>query len=98
MNGYRHRAAGVVRRRLPLEGDAEQRNARSLRFFLSPQHARTYEIIRALGRWPFYEKWLEELANQVDRANEGVACADRLVVLDYGAYKPLSVDMTEAAP
>jgi hypothetical protein len=69
-----------------------------LRFFLSPQHARTYEIIRALGRWPFYEKWLEELANQIDRANEGVACADRLVVLDYGAYKPLSVDMTEAAP
>jgi hypothetical protein len=67
-----------------------------LRMFVSPHHARTHEIIRALGRWPAYEAWTRELARIVDEANRGVACADRVFVLDHHAYGPWSVDMTEA--
>lgn len=61
--------------------------------FLSPHHVRTYEILRAIGFWPYYISWLQEIASISDQVNSGRSCADRIPFLDFGAYKPENIDM-----
>src|SRR3954454_22377545 len=59
-----------------------------LDLYLTPHHARAYELIRGIGLWPKYRAWLRELAAT---AAESGAC-----IIDLGSYSGLTTD-TEAA-
>lgn len=76
--------------------DETKRRDLELRIFLSPHHARTYEILHALGRWPAYEEWLRQLTNIIAGYNKGRPCQKHIVLLDFPAYSAITTDMTEA--
>jgi hypothetical protein len=60
----------------------------TLNLYLTPHHARAYELIRAIGLWPKYRAWLRELAAIADTSG---AC-----IIDFGSYSGLTTN-TEAA-
>jgi hypothetical protein len=65
-----------------------QRERIALDLYLTPHHARAYELIRAIGLWPKYRAWLRELATIADTTG---AC-----ILDFGSYSDLTTDTTAA--
>jgi len=65
-----------------------QRERIALDLYLTPHHARAYELIRAIGLWPKYRAWLRELAAIADTTG---AC-----ILDFGSYSDLTTDTMAA--
>ena len=61
-----------------------QREGIRLDLYLTPHHARAYELIRAIGLWPKYRAWLRELAAIADETG---AC-----IVDFGSYSELTTD------
>lgn len=65
-----------------------QRAGVRLDLYLTPHHARAYELVRAIGLWPKYQAWLRELANIADETG--------VCIVDFGSYSDLTTN-TEAA-
>jgi hypothetical protein len=61
-----------------------QREGIRLDLYLTPHHARAYELIRGIGLWPKYRAWLRELATIADETG---AC-----IIDFGSYSDLTTD------
>jgi len=68
----------------------------ALRLYLTPHHARHYELIRAIGYGDLYRDWLRGFALVVDEANAGRPCGERIQILDFGSYGPLTTDTAPA--
>ena len=71
-----------------------------LRFYISPNHARTFELIRMMGFWPQYESWERQLVAILD--NDARMHADRppIPLWDFSGYTSVTTEpvMDDATP
>lgn len=65
-----------------------QREGVRLDLYLTPHHARAYELIRGIGLWPKYRAWMRELAKISDETG---TC-----IVDFGSYSDLTTDVEAA--
>jgi hypothetical protein len=72
--------------------DDARRHGTDLRLFISPAHARHLEIIRALGLWGEYERWLRSLVELVAAEAAFVPGAQPFTVWDFTGYNSITVE------
>ena len=62
----------------------------NLYFYLSPNHARSYEQIRMMGWWPIFEAWERELTAVLDEDAKAHPDKMRIPLWDFGGYNSVT--------
>lgn len=68
-----------------------------LRFFISPSHARQWEVIRAAGLWPAFEAWKRELVVILEADAAAHPEARPFVLWDFSGYNSVTIESVPAA-
>jgi hypothetical protein len=69
-----------------------------LRFYISPNHARTFETIRLMGWWPEYEAWERELTEILAEDARTHAGQSPIPLWDFCCYNSVTADPLLSAP
>jgi hypothetical protein len=69
-----------------------------LRFYLSPNHARSFEAIKYMGWWPQFETWQRELVSMVEADRVAHPAQSEIPLWDFGGYTSLTTDPVADAP
>ena len=75
-----------------------RKNNSDLLVYISPNNARTYETIRAMGLWPQYKTWLHELTKIVDEDNQTNNNEKQYALWDFSQYNSVTMDTVIAHP
>lgn len=71
-------------------------NNMDLRLFISPSHARQWEVIDALGLWPKFEQWKRELVAILAEDEMGAFGRKRFELWDFSGYNSISTERIPA--
>lgn len=69
-----------------------RKNRVDLRLFISPSHARQWEIIRAMGLWPTFEQWKRELVRILAEDAAAHPGESPYVLWDFSGYNAFTTE------
>ena len=63
-----------------------------LHLFISPSHARLWELVHAMGLWPTFEQWKRELVQVLEKDIQAHPDRTRIVLWDFSGYNTISTE------